>query len=251
MPRLYLSDIPARWGRTVAPSLTVRKKKVTFLYGLIPMVLAADEDVMLERKRLDELGAKQKAGTPWSQADRDWLQALAALYGVEGNIDATATRDELMTRVDVIPASLVLAQAAVESGWGTSRFAAEGSALFGQWTYGGSGITPKEQRTASKGNYKIRAFAMPRDSIRAYLLNLNTHKTYAALRQHRRDLRRAGKPLTGDALASGLKNYSERGQAYVDELRAIIHSNRLEEADFVMLRDMKPILLVPVGKGVD
>ena len=92
---------------------------------------------------------------------------------------------------------------------------------------------------------------MPMDSIRAYLLNLNTHKTYAVLRQDRRDLRKKGKPLTGDALASGLMNYSERGQAYVDELRTIIHSNRLEEADFVTLRYMKPILLVPVGKGVD
>ena len=249
VPRLYMSDIPARWGQTVAPNLTVRKKKVTFLYGLIPMVLAADEDVMLERKRFEELRAKQRAGKSWSQADRDWLQALAAHYGVEGDIDAPATRDELMMRVDVIPASLVLAQAAVESGWGTSRFAAEGSALFGQWTYGGPGITPKEQRTASKGDYKIRAFAMPGDSIRAYLLNLNTHRTYAALRQRRRVLRKEGKPLTGDALASGLKSYSERGQAYVDELRTIIHSNRLDEADFVTLRDMKPILLVPVGKG--
>ena len=123
--------------------------------------------------------------------------------------------------------------------------------MFGQWTYDGSGITPKEQRTASKGNYKIRAFAMPKDSIRAYLLNLNTHQTYAALRQHRWDLRKEGKPLTGDALASGLLNYSERGQAYVDELRTLIHRNNLEEADFVTLRHMKPILLVPVGKDVD
>jgi Bax protein len=251
VPRIYLSDIPARWGQTVAPGLTVRKKKVTFLYGLIPMVLAVNEEVMLERKRFDELSAKQKAGKPWSQAERDWLHALAAHYGVEGKIDAPATLDELMMRVDLMPASLVLAQAAVESGWGTSRFAAKGSALFGQWTYDGSGMTPKKQRTASKGDYKIRAFAMPKDSIRAYLLNINTHQTYAALRQHRRDLRKQGEPLTGDALASGLLNYSERGQAYVDELRALIHRNRLEEADFVTLRHMKPILLVPAGEGVD
>ncbi|EFK10847.1 Bax domain protein [delta proteobacterium NaphS2] len=251
VPRIYLSDIPARWGQTVAPSLTVRKKKVTFLYGLIPMVLAADEEVMLERKRLDQLSAKRKAGKPWTQAERDWLHALSARYGVEGKIDTPATLDVLMMRVDVVPASLVLAQAAVESGWGTSRFAAEGSALFGQWTYDGSGITPKGQQTASKGNHKIRAFAMPKDSIRAYLLNLNTHQIYAALRRYRRDLRKEGKPLTGDALASGLLNYSERGQAYVDDLRTLIHRNNLEEADFVTLRNMKPILLVPVGKGID
>ena len=251
VPRIYLSDIPLRWGQTVAPTLTVRKKKVTFLFGLVPMVLAANEEVMLERKRLDESSAKQKAGKPWSQAERDWLQALASHYRVGGSIDAPATLDELMMRVDVIPTSLVLAQAAIESGWGTSRFAAEGNALFGQWTYDGSGITPKEQRAASKGDYRIRAFARPKDSIRAYLLNLNTHQTYAALRQERQDLRQDRKPLTGDALASGLLKYSERGQAYVDELRTLIHRNRLEVADSVTLRRMKPILLVPVGDGVD
>jgi len=251
VPRIYLSDIPARWGRTVAPSLTVRMKKITFLFGMVPMVLAVDEEVRLERKRLDSLLAEQKAGKPWKQADRDWLHALAVHYGIKDNIDAPSTLDELTTRVDTIPASLVLAQAAIESGWGTSRFAAEGSALFGQWTYGGSGIMPKEQRTASKGDYKIRAFAMPMDSVRAYLHNLNTHRTYDALRRHRRALREEGKPVTGDALAFGLLNYSERGQAYVDELRTLIHHNRLEKADFVTLRKMTPILLVPVGEGVN
>ena len=215
------------------------------------MVLAVDEEVQLERKRLNSLTAKQKAGKPWSQAEQDWLRDLAARYGVVGKINVPATLDELMTRVDIIPASLVLAQAAIESGWGTSRFAAQGSALFGQWTYGDSGIMPKEQRTASKGDYKIRAFADPKDSIRAYLLNLNSHQTYTTLRRQRQSLRAQGKPLTGIALASGLRNYSERGQAYVDELRTLIHRNRLETADSVTLRKMEPILLVPVGEGVD
>jgi Bax protein len=250
VPRIYFADIPARWGQTTAPSLTVRKKKITFLFGMAPMVLAVDEEVMLERKRLDSLIAKHRAGKPWDRDEENWLDSLAARYGVKDNVETAATLDELATRVDAIPPSLVLAQAAVESGWATSRFAAEGSALFGQWTYGGAGITPKEQRTASKGDYKIQAFATPLDSIRAYLLNLNTNRSYEALRKKRRTLREEGKPVTGVALASGLLNYSERGQAYVDELRTLIHRNNLELADLATLRDMTPILLVPEGKGV-
>jgi len=215
------------------------------------MVLAVDEEITRERKRLNLLIAKHKSGKPWGRAEENWLHALAARYGVKDDIDSPSTLDELITRVDRIPSSLVLAQAAIESGWGTSRFAAEGSALFGQWTYSGSGITPKEQRTASKGNHKIQAFETPTDSIRAYLLNLNTHQAYADLRQQRRTLREKGKPVTGVALASGLLKYSERGQAYVDELRNLIRRNGLDRADHVTLRKMTPILLVPVGEGVD
>jgi len=251
VPRIYFAEIPARWGRTVAPELPVVEKKRTFLYGLVPAVLATNEEVLLERQRLRSLTQRRKAGKSWTADESRWMAALAARYGVDGNVEQAATLDELASRVDAVPASLVLAQAAVESGWATSRFAAEGSALFGQWTYGGKGIKPKEQRTATKGNYQVAAFDSPRDSIRAYLLNLNSHAAYADLRAERRNLRKAGKGVTGTALAAGLLKYSERGQAYVDELRALIRVNHLEIADAATLRKMRPILLVPVGEGVN
>jgi len=250
VPRIYFAEIPARWGQTVAPELPVVDKKRTFLYGLVPAVLAVNEEVVLERRRLNSLTGSRKAGKAWTADQSKWMAALAARYGVDGNVEQAATLGELAARVDEIPASLVLAQAAMESGWATSRFAAEGSALFGQWTYGGEGIKPKEQRTAIKGDYRIAAFASPRDSIRAYLLNLNTHAAYAELRSERLRLRKAGNGVTGTALAAGLLKYSERGQAYVDELRAVIRVNHLAIADAVTLRKMRPILLVPVGEGV-
>lgn len=250
LPRIYVGDIPEGWGKKTAASLTVQDKKRTFVWLLGPTVLAANEKVATERQELERLLALKRNGATWDATQQQWLQALATRYGVSGGISDAALQ-ELEVRVDIVPVSLVLAQAATESGWGTSRFAAQGNALFGQWTYGGDGITPKEQRTASKGNYKIRAFATPLDSISAYLLNLNTHRTYAELRQYRHQMRKAGKPLSGEALAAGLVHYSERGQAYVDELRALIRRNHLAEADAATLRDMTPIVLVPIGKGVN
>jgi len=251
VPRIYFASIPARWGQTVAPELPVVEKKRTFLYGLVPAVLSVNEEVTLERRKLRSLTAARTAGKAWTAEQSGWLRALAGRYQVDGKLEDAATLDELENRVDVIPASLVLAQAAVESGWATSRFAAEGSALFGQWTYGGEGIKPKEQRTETKGNYRVQSFDSPRDSIRAYLLNLNTHAAYDELRDERGKLRKAGKKMTGTLLAAGLLHYSERGQAYVDELRAVIRVNHLHLADAVTLRKMRPILLVPVGKGVE
>lgn len=250
VPRLYISDIPASWGQKTAPGLTVQGKKIAFIYLMGPSVLAANEVVAKEREELQRLLALKRAGTGWDATQMQWLQALAKRYDVGSELNDRAL-DELLLRVDIVPASLVLAQAATESGWGTSRFAARGNALFGQWTYGSDGIVPLEQRTATLGNYRVRAFESPMASIGGYLLNLNTHRSYADLRQFRAQMRKAGKPLSGMALAAGLSRYSERGQIYVDEVRALIRRNSLQEADFATLRDMTPILLVVVGKGAD
>lgn len=250
LPRIYVADIPEGWAKQTAPNLTVQEKKRTFVWLLGPTVLAANEQVAAERLELDRLLALKLAGATWDTMQQQWLQELATRYGVSGTINDAALQ-ELRVRVDTVPVSLILAQAATESGWGTSRFAAQGNALFGQWTYGGDGIVPKEQRTATKGNYRIRAFETPLDSISAYLLNLNTHRTYAELRQYRYRMRTAGTPLSGESLAAGLLHYSERGQAYVDELRALIRRNHLAEADAATLRDMTPIVLVPISKGTN
>ncbi len=149
-----------------------------------------------------------------------------------------------------MPPSLALAQAAVESGWSTSRFADQGNALFGQWTWSKDGITPEEQRD-ELGNYRIRSFASPEGSIAAYMHNLNTHRSYAGFRTERARLRDAGVRPGGSELAPTLTSYSEKGTEYTEMLLTVIRVNKLSPADDAYLRDMKPILMMPVGSGSD
>ena len=153
---------------------------------------------------------------------------------------------ELLMRVDVVPPSLSLAQAASESGWGTSRFAAEGNSLFGQWTWG-KGLKPTEQRTSKLGDYRVAAFDSTAQAAYSYALNLNTARAYRALRLKRADLRRQNLRISGTVLAETLVNYSERGQAYVDDLKALIRENRLDDADDASPRHMTVIHIVPAG----
>lgn len=141
-----------------------------------------------------------------------------------------------MYRLDVIPPGLVLGQAAYESGYGTSRFAVEGNALFGQWTYGGGGLVPEQQRK-QLGDHRIASFDWPFDSVRGYFLNLNSHPAYEEFRRLRADLKARGEPVTSLALADGLIRYSERGQEYVDTLKGMIRTNRLDIADDAVFRN--------------
>ncbi|KPK39775.1 MAG: hypothetical protein AMJ69_04745 [Gammaproteobacteria bacterium SG8_47] len=248
VPRVYLTEIPARWRDSVAPNISVETKKRIFFRALAPLVLRANELIAQERERLKRISEDRAL----MQRERSWLQALAERYKVGGDSSTPlgdSDLEELLVRVDVIPTSLVLAQAAEESGWGTSRFAAQGNALFGQWTWGGAGIQPEQQRQ-SLGDYKIAAFDSPQESVSAYAHNLNTHSAYAPLRQRRASLRADGQPLTGRALVNTLTSYSERGEEYVESLQAIIRVNKLAPADDAYLLDMTPIDLVPVGAGV-
>jgi uncharacterized FlgJ-related protein len=165
------------------------------------------------------------------------------ISSADAPLDA-ASIEELLRRVDVIPVSLALSQSAIESGWGTSRFADEGNALFGQWSWSGKGIKPKDQRNSTHGDHRIAAFESTGLSVWSYAQNLNTHRAYADLRRKREELRRAGRPVRGADLVGTLIHYSERGQAYVDELRAIMRVNRLDPADDAYLRKMGVIRIV-------
>ena len=167
-------------------------------------------------------------------------QALAA-------VDRAAVH-ELLMRVDIVPVSLALSQCAEESGWGTSRFAAEGNALFGQWSWGGKGIKPLQQREGM-GDYRIAAFETPLQSVMAYMRNLNTHNAYAGLRARRAELRAKGERMSGWELAKTLDKYSERGPAYVESLHGIMKVNQLDPADDAYLGDGPTIWLIPVGEG--
>ena len=137
---------------------------------------------------------------------------------------------ELLLRVDQVPASLALAQAAMESAWGTSRFAVQGNNLFGQWCYQkGCGLVPLRRNAGS--THEVAKFDSVSDAIKSYLKNINTHRAYADLRNDRASLRSAGKPITGHQLAEGLIDYSELREAYVHEIQAVIRINKLSQYD--------------------
>jgi uncharacterized FlgJ-related protein len=249
VPRLYLENVPERWRLQVVDGLTVQQKVRYFFFVYSPLVLKANEQVQAERTRLLALRRGDPAARAAGTGGGAWLAELARHYELKGDVADPATLKELEARVDSVPASLSLAQAAMESGWGTSTFADLGNALYGQWTWGDDGITPTQQRTGEKGNYRVKSFARPGLSVAAYLHNLNTHPAYAELRRLRALARARGQQVTGYLLAAGLVRYSERGQAYVDELRSIIRHAGLAELEKATLRDMEPIWLVPVGEG--
>ena len=186
-----------------------------------------------------------KAGGTLAPADLEWLRGFAVLLRIlnteqAARLGATDAAwldviDKGLYRLDVIPAGLVLGQAAYESGYGTSRFAVEGNALFGQWTYGGEGLIPKQQRS-SLGDHRIAAYEWPFDSVRGYFINLSSHPAYEDFRRLRAELKASGKPLDSLVLADGLIRYSERGEAYVNTLKGIIRTNNLDIADQAVLR---------------
>lgn len=249
IPRFFLASVPSRWRHEVAPNLPVKKKKEYFFFVYAPLVLETNEDIMADRSRLLGMIEKKKP-TP---EETEWLRDLANHYRLnppeEGPVGGEILK-QLIRRVDIVPPSLALAQAAVESGWSTSRFSDQGNALFGQWTWGEDGITPQEQR-GEMGDYKIKAFDTPEASISAYMRNLNTHRSYQGFRLEREKIRAAGSNPTGKDLAPTLTAYSELGEEYVETLLSVIRVNNLPAADESYLRDMKPVMLVPVGEGSD
>ncbi len=246
VPRVYLEDVPDRWRERSAQGISTADKKRLFFRVIAPIVLRINELITQDRTRAKELTEKLAQGQSVSPEDQAWLQELAVRYKLIKSAEDRLDSDrypELLVRVDVIPASLALAQAASESGWGTSRFASEGNSLFGQWTWG-KGLTPKEQRTEAHGDHRVAAFGSTAEAAYAYALNLNTQDAYRDLRLKRADLRRRNLRISGSVLADTLLRYSERGQGYVDDLKGIMRQNRLDDADDAYLKDMAVIHLV-------
>jgi uncharacterized FlgJ-related protein len=249
IPRVYLADVPDTWRERSAKELSVADKKKLFFRVIAPIVLRINELILEDRVRAKELTVRLAQGQSVTPDDQAWLTELAVKYKVLKSTSERLDSDafaELLMRVDVVPPSLSLAQAASESGWGTSRFAAQGNSLFGQWTWG-KGLKPAEQRTSDFGDQRIAAFGSTAEAAYAYALNLNTERAYRDLRLKRADLRRQSRRISGTVLAETLRNYSERGQAYVDDLKALIQQNRLDDADDAYLRHMVVIHIVPAG----
>ncbi|MCH8859146.1 MAG: glucosaminidase domain-containing protein, partial [Proteobacteria bacterium] len=229
VPRLFLTDLPADLSKIAIPA----DRKTLFFKTVLPIILRVNDEIKSDRARLLKLRVDGAKGGLPPAADRLWLAAMAEKYRVKrGDLG------ELARRVDLIPPSLALAQAAEESGWGTSRFAVEGNALFGQWTFTpGSGLKPR-RRDAGK-SYRIRAFDTLLDAVRAYTLNLNTHRAYRVFRQRRLEMRRDDRAVDGMALAETLTSYSQRGKKYVRSIRTIIDVNRLGALDNVRLDNVR------------
>ena len=249
IPRVYLEDVPDTWRERSAKGLSVADKKRLFFRLIAPIVLRINELILEDRARARELTERLAQGQSVTSDDQAWLTELAVRYkvlGAKGERLASDSFAELLTRVDVVPPSLSLAQAATESGWGTSRFASQGNSLFGQWTWG-KGLKPAEQRTSQLGDYRVAAFDSTAQAAYSYTLNLNTTPAYRDLRLKRADLRRQNQRISGIVLADTLRNYSERGQAYVEHLKAFIRQNRLDDADGAYLRHMAVIHIVPAG----
>lgn len=249
VPRVYLTEVGPRWSSTTTKEIEVDQKKRIFFRGLAPLILRANELIMRDRNRLEQVRSSISQNKPISETNQDWILKLAKLYKVNAGEDSVTgpLLDELWTRVDIVPPSLALAQGAEESGWGTSRFAGAGNAIYGQWTWGDNAIVPEQQRK-ELGNYGIAAFGSLQEAVCAYMLNLNTHNAYADLRSKRAELRRKKGKITGSILAEQLTKYSERGEEYVNTLKSLISYNRLEPADDAYLAKGPPIYLVPASR---
>ena len=201
-----------------------KKRKSLFIQIILPLILEENNLILLDRKKLFSILNKNKN----SKKEINWLNRKFRQYGVLNKDIPT-----LKVRMDIVPVSLAIAQAAKETGWGTSRFALEGNALFGQWTWSGDGIKPAGADSDTK--HKVMKFRVLKASVRAYQRNLNTHSSYKNFRQLRAQLRDDSASLDSLLLADQLDNYAETGKEYTKILKQIINQNSLKDFDDVKL----------------
>lgn len=201
------------------------ERKAAFFAFLLPLVEQENRRLLRMREQLSAISERADAGK-LTQRDLEQLEEWAQRYGVEeGPLEQTL--DRLDRRVNTLPPALVLAQAASESAWGTSRFAREGYNYFGQWCFkAGCGIVPK--RRLEGAYHEVTRFDSVRESVAAYFHNINTHSAYHGLRLLRQEKTARREPFSGHELAGKLTSYSERGAPYIEELRSIMRSNQLE-----------------------
>ncbi len=197
-----------------------KKRKDMFIKIVLPLIVKENTKIRIDRKRLFAILNKNSN----TDIEKKWLEKKYKQYGVRKNDLST-----LKIRMDEIPVSLAIAQAAKETGWGTSRFALKGNALFGQWTWSGEGLKPKNAEEGK--DHKVMKFHSLQLSVRAYLRNLNTHSTYKNLRKARTQLRNLEKPLDSIILSKHLDKYAETGNLYIEVLQKIIDQNNLKDFD--------------------
>ena len=225
VPRVFLTQLP----RDLPDIESVPVRKSVFIRSLLPLVLRANEEVLLERAEIQALRARRKAGGSLTAAEMAWLERLTTAYKLD-----TSDLGALLHRHDVVPVGLALAQGIEESGWGTSRFALHGNAVFGQWTFSkGAGIVPKERDDGA--SHEVKAFPSLAESVRQYVRNLNNHRAYREFRRERAVLRAAYHPMDSRKLAKTMTPYSQRGAEYVASILGLIKTNKLDQLDGVRL----------------
>ncbi|MEP4378000.1 MAG: glucosaminidase domain-containing protein [Alphaproteobacteria bacterium] len=225
VPRLLVESLPADFDQ----QMVVEARKKTFIRTVLPLILKANEEVRQERRRLIDLEEQILSGHELSDEDQNWLDRLAEKYdAAPGDFAA------LLRRVDTVSPTLALAQAIEESGWGRSRFARDGNALYGQRAWSeGAGFVPEERADGER--FEVRAFESLLDSVRSYVLNLNRHYAYEDYRVVRAQMRARDTQLDAHELAQTLVSYSERREAYVDALLGLIRTNRLDDFEVAQL----------------
>ena len=197
-----------------------QKRKELFIQIILPLIIEENNSIKLDRKKLFSILNKSHN----TNNEKRWLEKKFKQYGVKNKDLST-----LKVRMDEIPTSMAIAQAAKETGWGVSRFAQEGNALFGQWTWSGEGIKPAGAEDDS--THKVMKFKVLQASVKAYQRNLNTHSSYKEFRKARAKLRDEKKILDSILLSEYLDKYAETGKEYVKILQQIIKQNQLTDFD--------------------
>jgi len=209
-----------------------KKRKDLFIKIILPLIIKENNNIKIDRRKLFNILNKSKN----TKTEKAWLNLKFKQYGVVNKDLST-----LKIRMDEVPTSMAIAQAAKETGWGTSRFAQEGNALFGQWTWSGDGIKPSDADNDS--THKVMKFKVLQASVRAYQRNLNTHSSYKNFRSARAELRDEGKKLDSMVLSKHLDKYAETGKDYVRVLQQIIKQNNLTDFDDTKLLPLNLDLL--------
>ncbi|QOL25633.1 glucosaminidase domain-containing protein [Thalassotalea sp. LPB0316] len=205
-----------------ASIVDVKTKKQQFFETLYPIIAEENAHIMMLRETVIGLRSKPEL----SKSEKQWVSELASSYKVKLTVEQKGFYQALLKKLDYVPASLALTQAAIESGWGSSRFSKQGNNLFGHWCFRkGCGMVPSS-RDEGKG-HEVAKFKTVNASVRAYIKNLNTNHAYASLRETRASLRKAEKPVTGVVLAKSLNRYSEEGDHYVAKVTKFIRQNKL------------------------
>tara|TARA_Y100001958_G_C21233413_1_gene559430 strand:- start:738 stop:1922 length:1185 start_codon:yes stop_codon:yes gene_type:complete len=217
---VYLSKLP----KDLKKIKSTNKRKDTFIKIVMPLILNENEKILNDRNKLFKILGKQSN----TMGEKVWLNRRFKDYEIKGEDIA-----ELKLRMDIIPTSIAIAQAAKESGWGTSRFALEGNAMYGQWTWGGDGIEPSKKD--KKKDHKILKFPKLQSSVSAYMKNLNTHRGYLEFRKERAEIRKKKQIVKGVDLVAYLYNYAQTGSEYVKTLKQIIQQNDLTDFDSSIL----------------
>lgn len=220
-------------SNTLLPDLTAidqPQERVELFIGIMrPLVEQKNALLLSTRERLLQIKQTMTQAQELDYSDREQLNRLREDFFVDTDkypSDKQAV-DVLLSRVDVIPPAMVIAQAAIESGWGTSTFAQEGNNLFGEWCYQkGCGIVPK--RRAASAKHEVRKFDSIEDSINSYYRNINTHNAYRSLRDLRAKIRHDESKFTARNLVAGLGKYCGRGEVYIAEVRSLISAKKLE-----------------------